>query len=62
MCRKVAKQENGDTIEVWGDRLQTRSFLYVIECVEAVLRLMKSDFTGHVNIGSEEMITINRLA
>jgi len=62
MCRKVAEQQNGGSIEVWGDGLQTRSFLYVDECVEAVLRLMKSDFTGPVNIGSEEMVTINRLA
>jgi nucleoside-diphosphate-sugar epimerase len=62
MCRKVAEQHNGGSIEVWGDGLQTRSFLYVSECVEAVLRLMKSDFTGPVNIGSEEMVTINRLA
>ncbi len=62
MCRKVSEQKNGGSIEVWGDGLQTRSFLYVSECVEAVLRLMKSDFTGPVNIGSEEMVTINRLA
>jgi nucleoside-diphosphate-sugar epimerase len=62
MCRKVAEQENGGSMEVWGDGLQTRSFLYVSECVEAVLRLMKSDFTGPVNIGSEEMVTINQLA
>lgn len=62
MCRKVAEQLNGGSIEVWGDGLQTRSFLYVSECVEAVLRLMKSNFTGPVNIGSEEMVTINRLA
>jgi nucleoside-diphosphate-sugar epimerase len=47
---------------VWGDGRQTRSFLYVEECVEAVLRLMKSDFTGPVNIGSEEMVSINELA
>jgi nucleoside-diphosphate-sugar epimerase len=62
MCRKVAEQNDGGTIEVWGDGLQTRSFLYVSECVEAVLRLMESDFTGPVNIGSEEMVTINQLA
>ncbi len=62
MCRKVAEQHNGGSIEVWGDGLQTRSFLYVSECVEAVLRLMKSDFNGPVNIGSEEMVTINQLA
>ena len=62
MCRKVAEAKEGDVIEVWGNGLQTRSFLYVDECVEAVLRLMSSDFTGPVNIGSEEMVTINQLA
>ena len=60
MCRKVA--EGQSEIEVWGDGLQTRSFLYVDECVEAVLRMMESDFLGPVNIGSEEMVTINELA
>lgn len=62
MCRKAAESKDGDIIEVWGNGLQTRSFLYVEECVEAVLRLMESDFTGPVNIGSEEMVTINQLA
>jgi nucleoside-diphosphate-sugar epimerase len=62
MCRKVAEAKEGDVIEVWGNGLQTRSFLYVDECVEAVLRLMESDFTGPVNIGSEEMVSINQLA
>lgn len=62
MCRKVAEATNGESIEVWGDGLQTRSFLYVDECVEAVIRLMKSNFIGPVNIGSEEMVTINQLA
>ncbi|HYE59058.1 MAG TPA: NAD-dependent epimerase/dehydratase family protein [Rhodothermales bacterium] len=62
MCRKVAEAPEGGAIEVWGDGLQTRSFLYVDECVEGVLRLMRSDFTGPVNIGSEEMISINGLA
>lgn len=62
MCRKVAEAKDGDVIEVWGNGEQTRSFLYVDECVEAVLRLMESDFTGPVNIGSEEMVTINQLA
>jgi GDP-D-mannose 3',5'-epimerase len=60
MCRKVA--ESDGEIEVWGDGLQTRSFLYVEECVEAIIRLMDSDFLGPVNIGSEEMVTINDLA
>lgn len=62
MCRKVAEVENGGTIEVWGDGKQTRSFLYIDECLEGVRRLMNSDFTGPVNIGSDEMITINELA
>jgi GDP-D-mannose 3',5'-epimerase len=61
ICRKVAKAKTGDTIEVWGDGLQTRSFLYVDECVEGTLRLTRSDFEGPVNIGSEEMVTINAL-
>ncbi|WP_333693494.1 NAD-dependent epimerase/dehydratase family protein [Flavobacterium sp.] len=62
MCRKVAEAKDGDAIEVWGDGKQTRSFLYIDECVEAVIRLMDSDFTGPVNIGSEEMISINDFA
>jgi nucleoside-diphosphate-sugar epimerase len=62
MCRKVAEAKEGENIEVWGDGQQTRSFLYVDECLEAVQRLMDSDFTGPVNIGSEEMISINGLA
>jgi len=62
MCRKVAMAEEGGSIEVWGDGLQTRSFLYVDECIEGTLRLLRSDFEGPVNIGSEEMVTINQLA
>ena len=62
MCRKAALAEEGDTIEVWGDGQQTRSFLYIDECIEAVRRLMDSDFTEPVNIGSEEMISINDFA
>jgi nucleoside-diphosphate-sugar epimerase len=62
LCRKVAQAENGTGIDVWGDGQQTRSFLYIDECVEATCRLMESDFTGPVNIGSEEMIKINDLA
>ena len=60
LCRKVLEASNH--IEVWGPGTQTRSFLYIDECVEAVLRLMDSDFTGPVNIGSEEMVSINNLA
>lgn len=62
MLRKVAETSNGGEIEVWGNGLQTRSFLHVEECVEAVLRLVKSDFSEPVNIGSTEMVSINKLA
>jgi nucleoside-diphosphate-sugar epimerase len=62
ICRKVAETSNGGEIEIWGDGMQTRSFLYIDECVEGVRRLMESDFAGPVNIGSEEMVTINGLA
>jgi nucleoside-diphosphate-sugar epimerase len=62
LCRKIAEAPDGGQIEIWGDGMQTRSFLYVDECVEAVRRLMDSDFPGPVNVGSEEMVTINRLA
>ena len=61
ICRKVAYAEDGDSVEVWGDGEQTRSFLYIDECIEATRRLMDSDFIGPVNIGSEEMVTINEL-
>lgn len=62
LSRKVAMAKEVDTIEIWGDGLQTRSFLIVDECVEGIRRLMESDFTGPVNIGSDEMVTINQLA
>ena len=58
ICRKVAEAPKGGTVEVWGDGKQTRSFLIVDECVEGVRRLMESDFSGPVNIGSDEMISI----
>lgn len=62
ICRKVAYANPGDQIEVWGDGRQTRSFLYIDDCIEAIRRLMNSDsFIGPVNIGSEEMVTINQL-
>jgi nucleoside-diphosphate-sugar epimerase len=61
ICRKVAMAEDGGEIEIWGDGRQTRSFLYIDECLEGVRRLMASEFTGPVNIGSEEMVTINQL-
>ena len=62
ICRKVAEASDGDEIEIWGDGEQTRSFLYIDECLEGTLRLMRSSHTGPFNIGSEEMVTINQLA
>lgn len=62
ICRKVAEAGDGGTIEIWGDGKQTRSYLYIDECLEGVRRLMKSKVTGPVNIGSEEMVSINTLA
>jgi nucleoside-diphosphate-sugar epimerase len=62
MCRKVALAPNGGSIEIWGDGLQTRSFLYIDECIEGTLRLCRSDWTGPVNIGSDERVSINQLA
>jgi nucleoside-diphosphate-sugar epimerase len=62
VCRKVAEAFPDGEIEVWGDGEQTRSFLYIDECVEGTVRLMRSGFVGPVNIGSEEMVTINQLA
>lgn len=61
-CRKVAQAPDGSEIEMWGDGLQTRSFLYIDECLEGIRRLINSEFTGPVNIGSEEMVSINKLA
>ena len=62
LCRKIAAAPNGGEIEIWGDGIQTRSFLFIDECLEGVLRLMRSDFPGPVNIGSEEMVSINQFA
>ena len=61
VCRKVSEASNGGEIEVWGDGEQTRSFLHVDECIEGTLRLMRSDWAGPVNIGSDEMVSINQL-
>jgi GDP-D-mannose 3',5'-epimerase len=61
ICRKVAEAKTGGELEIWGDGLQTRSFLYVDECLEGTTRLLRSSFTGPVNVGSDEMVTINRL-
>jgi len=62
LCRKVAEANDGESIEIWGDGKQTRSFLYIDECLEGVRILMDSGFPGPVNIGSDEMVTINQLA
>jgi len=62
LCRKVAVAQDGGEIEIWGDGKQTRSFLYIDECLEGTIRLTRSNWTGPVNIGSEEMVTINQLA
>lgn len=62
LCRKVAEAPDGTEMEIWGDGLQTRSFLYIDECIEGTIRLMRSDYSDPVNIGSEEMISIGNLA
>ena len=62
VCRKIAQASDGGVIDIWGDGRQTRSFLYIDECVEGTLRLMRSDIGDPINIGSEEMVTIDRLA
>lgn len=61
ICRKVAEAKSGGEVEIWGDGQQTRSFLYVDECLEGTTRLLRSSFTGPVNVGSDEMVTINQL-
>jgi len=62
VCRKVAMAPENGTVEIWGDGQQTRSFLFVEDCIEGIRKLMQSDFHGPVNIGSEEMISINDFA
>jgi GDP-D-mannose 3', 5'-epimerase len=62
ICRKIAEAKDGGEIEIWGDGKQTRSFLFIDECIEGIMKLVKSEFSGPVNIGSEEMVTINQLA
>jgi GDP-D-mannose 3',5'-epimerase len=62
LCRKVAQARDGGSIEIWGDGEQTRSFLYIDECLEGTQRLMRSNFQGPVNIGSDEMVSVNQLA
>lgn len=58
ICRKVAEAKEGEPIKIWGDGLQTRSFLYIDDCLDAFIKLTRSDYTGPYNIGSEEMISI----
>jgi nucleoside-diphosphate-sugar epimerase len=62
LCRKVATAADGGEVEIWGDGEQTRTFLYIDECIEGVVRLTRSDFPGPLNIGSEELVSINQLA
>jgi GDP-D-mannose 3', 5'-epimerase len=62
ICRKVAETEDGGNIQIWGDGLQTRSFLYIDECLDGIQKLMESEFRQPINIGSSEMVTINQLA
>lgn len=62
ICRKVAEAKNGESIEIWGDGTQTRSYLFIDECLNGIRKLMDSSFSGPVNIGSEEMVSINQLA
>jgi len=62
LCRKIAQVSDGGTIDIWGDGEQTRSFLHVDECIEATLKLTRSNWSGPVNIGSDEMVSINKLA
>lgn len=61
ICRKISEVEDGDEIEIWGTGEQTRSFLYIDECIEGTIKLMRSEFLGPVNIGSDEMVSINTL-
>ncbi len=61
LCRKIAMAENGGQIEIWGDGMQTRSFLYIDECIEGTIRFMRSDYTAPINIGSDELVSIARL-
>lgn len=62
LCRKVALARNGDSIEIFGDGQQSRTFLFISECLEGTLRLMRSDISEPLNIGSDEMVTIDELA
>jgi GDP-D-mannose 3', 5'-epimerase len=62
LCRKVAMAEPGGEIQIWGDGEQTRSFCYVDDCIEGIYRLMQSDYPEALNLGTEDMVTVNTLA
>jgi nucleoside-diphosphate-sugar epimerase len=62
ICRKVARAEDGGTIEIWGDGEQTRSFCYIDDCVEGILRIMESGYRQPLNLGTDRMVSINELA
>ena len=62
VCRKVALAQDGDSIEIWGDGEQTRSFCYIDDCVEGIYRIMQSDFAEPLNLGTDEMVSITQLA
>jgi GDP-D-mannose 3', 5'-epimerase len=62
LCRKVARAEDGESIEIWGDGEQTRSFCYIDDCIEGIYRIMQSDFASPINLGTDHMVTINELA
>jgi len=61
ICRKIAQAEDGDTIEIWGDGEQTRSFMHVRNCIEGLVRIMDSDYRGPLNLGTDELVTVNQL-
>jgi GDP-D-mannose 3', 5'-epimerase len=61
ICRKIAEAQDGDTIEIWGDGEQTRSFMHVDDCCEGLVRLMDSDYRSPLNLGTDELVTVNQL-
>jgi nucleoside-diphosphate-sugar epimerase len=61
ICRKIASCHDGDTIEIWGDGQQTRSFMYIDDCVEGIYRIMQSDYSAPLNLGTDELVTVDQL-
>jgi nucleoside-diphosphate-sugar epimerase len=61
ICRKIARAKTGDTIEIWGDGKQTRSFMYIDDCVEGIYRLMQSEYSAPINLGSDERVSVDEL-